>query len=55
MGRGGRGRCERRREVYVNIKKKMGGLGGRVGWDQGRCVEVGLGVRVDVNEQLKFL
>ena len=40
-GGGGRGRggCERRIEVFVKIQKKMG-----VGW----------GVRVDVNEELKF-
>ena len=41
--------CERRIEVFVKIQKKMGGGesgrgGGRVG-----------GVRVDVNEELKFL
>ena len=49
-GRGGvqvggcQGRCERKLEVFVKIqKKKIGGLGGRVG-----------GVRVDVNEELKF-
>ena len=38
--------CERRIEVFVKIKKKnfFFGGGGRVG-----------GVRVDVNEELKFL
>ena len=38
--------CERRIEVFVKIHKKMGGggPGGRFG-----------GVRVDVNEELKFL
>ena len=50
---GGQGGCERRIEVFVKIQKKKfffwgGGLGvggrGRVG-----------GVRVDVNEDLKFL
>ena len=49
---GGQGGCERRIEVFVKIQKKWGGrgsvggsgLGGRVG-----------GVRVDVNEVLKFL
>ena len=42
---GGQGGCERRIEVFVKIKKrKLGGGGGRVG-----------GVRVDVNEELKFL
>ena len=52
-GRGGRvwgegqGGCERRMEVFVKIKKKIGGRGpggGHVG-----------GVRVDVYEELKFL
>ena len=47
-GGGGQGGCERRIEVFVKIKKKKIG-GGRSG--QGR---VG-GVRVDVNEELKFL
>ena len=46
-GWGGQGGCERRIEVFVKIQKKNGGgVGGR-----GR---VG-GVRVDVNEELKFL
>ena len=47
-GGGGQGGCEQRIEVFVKIQKKMGGGGvggrGRVG-----------GVRVDVNEELKFL
>ena len=55
-GGGGRGRvggqsgCERRIEVFVKIPKKKiwGGGGGSVGG-------VGGGVRVDVNEELKFL
>ena len=43
MGWGGQGGCERRTEVFVKIqKKKIGG-----GW-------VGGGVRVDVNQELKF-
>ena len=50
----GQGGCERRIEVFVKIPKKNlgGGVGGGrgVSW-RGR---VG-GVRVDVNEQLKFL
>ena len=49
VGLGGQGGCERRIEVFVKIKKKkkMGaGVGGR-----GRV----RGVRVDVNEELKFL
>ena len=48
-GVGGQGGCERRIEVFMKIKKKyffFGGGGGRV---------VGGGVRVDVNEELKFL
>ena len=46
LGGGGQDGCERRIEVFfVKIQKKMGGRsGGRV-W----------GVRVDVNEELKFL
>ena len=45
-GWGGQGGCERRIEVFVKIQKKKigGGLGGGRG-----------GVRVDVNEELKFL
>ena len=45
-GWGGQGGCE----VFVKIQKKIGwGWGGRMGgW-------VGWGVRVDVNEELKFL
>ena len=45
-GLGGQDGCERRIEVFVKIKKKnffLGGGGGRGG------------VRVDVNEELKFL
>ena len=44
----GQGGCERRIEVFVKIKKKNGGVG--VGLLVG-----GGGVRVDVNEDLKFL
>ena len=44
---GGQGGCERRTEVFVKIQKKnycfWGGEGGWVG-----------GVRVDVNQELKF-
>ena len=46
---GGRGGCERRTEVFVKIQKKNGG--GRVGPWGGP----GSGVRMDVNEELKFL
>ena len=42
---GGQGGCEQRIEVFVKIKRKN--LGGGSG--------VGLGGRVDVNEELKFL
>ena len=54
---GGQGGCERRIEVFVKIKKKKkiggggprggGGVRAGGGWDGG--------VRVDVNEELKFL
>ena len=51
----GQGGCERRIEVFGKIKKKkdffLGGRGGGSGW--GRWGEGG--VRVDVNEELKFL
>ena len=57
-GGGGRGRgqggCERRIEVFVKIQKKnffLGGGGGRGVSGRGRAG----GVRVDVNEELKFL
>ena len=46
-GWGGQGGCERRIEVFVKIQKKMGGWSGGGGG-------VGLGVRVDVIEELKF-
>ena len=47
MVRGGQGGCERRIEVFVKNRKKMGGEGsgrGRVGGSQGRC-----------NREVKFL
>ena len=52
VGGGGQGGCERRIEVFVKIQKKKfffwgGGSGGGSG--------SGWGVRVDVNEELKFL
>ena len=47
----GQGGCERRIEVFVKIHKKMGDVGGFGSGGGGR---VG-GVRVDVNEELKFL
>ena len=42
---GGQCGCKRRIEVFVKIHKKWG-----VGWGEGRL----RGVRVDVNEELKF-
>ena len=48
---GGQGGCERRMEVFMKIHKKMGG-GGRGVKGGGRG---GGGVRVNVNEELKFL
>ena len=50
-GGGGQGGCEQRIEVFVKIQKKLGGGRGSGGGGRGR---VG-GVRVDVNEELKFL
>ena len=51
-GVGGQSGCERRIEVFVKIqKKKILGGGGGVGGGSGS----GWGVRVDVNEELKFL
>ena len=52
VGLGGQSGCEGRIEVFVKIPKKKiffwGGVGGGGGG-------VGGGVRVDVNEELKFL
>ena len=45
-GGGSQGGCEQRIEVFVKIKKKK-----KFGWVRLR----GGGVRVDVNEELKFL
>ena len=45
-GWGGQGGCDRRIEVLRKIKKKKLGWGEGSGW---------VGVRVDVNEELKFL
>ena len=53
MGGGSQGGCEQRIEVFVKIQKKNGEVGGP-GW--GGVVRLGGGgVRVDVNEELKFL
>ena len=56
LGGGGQGGCERRIEVLVKIPKKNGGgVGvGSEGCSGWRGVGFG-GVRVDVNEELKFL
>ena len=58
MGWGDRGRgqggCERRIEVFVKIPKKKFFLVGGSGEGRGRG-RAGGGVRVDVNEELKFL
>ena len=52
VGFGGQGGCDRRIEVFGKIHtKKFRGSGG-VKWGVGL---VGGGVRVDVNEELKFL
>ena len=53
VGLGGQGGCERRIEVFVKIQKKKKNLGG--GGGPGGGGRVGGGVRVDVNEELKFL
>ena len=57
VGLGGQSGCERRIEIFVKIPKKkiffFGGGGGGVGGGGGGGV--GGGVRVDVNEELKFL
>ena len=51
--RGGcQGGCERRIEVFVKIQKKKKLVGGSRDGGDG---QVGGGVRVDVNEELKFL
>ena len=49
---GGQSGCERRIEVFVKIQKKKNGGGDGGG---GRVGGGGGGVRVDVNEELKFL
>ena len=55
-GGGCQGGCERRIEVFVKIqKKKFFFGGGGVRWGGGGGWGSGWGVRVDVNEELKFL
>ena len=56
----GQGGCERRIEVFVKIQKKNFFFGGGGGSGEGGGGWVGRkgsgwGVRVDVNEELKFL
>ena len=55
---GGQGGCEQRIEGFVKIQKKKfrggGGGGGGGGGSVGRSGS-GWGVRVDVNNELKFL
>ena len=53
VGGGGSGRCERRSEVFVKIQNKNWGVV-RSGRMRGCRVGGGGGVRVDVNEELKF-
>ena len=53
LGGGGQGGCERRIKVFVKIKKKKNEGGGLVRGGVG--LVWGGGVRVDVNEELKFL
>ena len=52
-GGGGQGGCERRIEVFGENSQKNGGSGG--GGSGGGSVGGGGGVRVDSNEELKFL
>ena len=51
---GGRGGCDRRIEVFVKIQKKKNIFWGEV-WGRGSSWGGGGAVRVDVNEELKFL
>ena len=51
VGLGGQGGCERRMEVFVKIKKNIYGEVGSRG-SGGSC---GVGVRIDVNIEVKFL
>ena len=54
VGLGGQSGCERRIEIFLKIQKKNLGGGGRGEGGVGGG-GVGGGVRVDVNEELKFL
>ena len=54
----GQGGCERRIEVFVKIQKKkffFGGGGGGSRGGRGRGEGSAWGVRVNVNEEMKFL
>ena len=53
VGLGGQSGCERRIEVFVKIQKKKFFFFGGGGWVEGGWW--GGGVKVDVNEELKFL
>ena len=53
VGLGGQAGCERRIEVLGKFERKIFGGGG--GGVEGGGVGLGGGVRVDVNEKLKFL
>ena len=55
VGLGGQSGCERIIEVFVKIQKKNFFWGGGVGGGGGGGGGVRGGVRVDVNEELKFL
>ena len=57
VGLGGQGGCERRIQVFWKIHKQKfrGGGGVGLGGQVGREGWVGVGVRVDVNEEVKFL
>ena len=54
VGVGGQSGCERRIEVFVKIQKKKNGGGGGGSGLVGGGSGSGWGVRVDVNEELKF-
>ena len=54
VGLGVQGGCERRIEVFGKIHKKKSGVSGLGGGGGVRWVSGWWGVRVDVNEELKF-
>ena len=54
-GGGGQVGCERRIKVFVKIQKKKMGLVSGGGSAGGDGVGLVVGIRVDVNEELKFL